>query len=263
MGKVATIDDWDSNAYDVGSYMQNYCVNQILSDCIFDDDIDILDLGCGDGKNTTNILNYVPTATILGIDHSPQMVASAQANYSKGSISFKQKDITHLDFNEKFDLVVSFFCLDWIKDQLALQQKIYRALKPRGQSLFVISTGKDDVAKIVETVASSDKWGPYLKGYTIPAGLHEPKDYRTFMQQAGHIIDGLDVIQIPVELPNISVFHKFISALPLFGDVLTEKQNNEIATDITKAFKNLCVTKYDSKLICIGEMIVVKAHRAP
>lgn len=261
MKKTATIDNWDSEAYNVGSYMQNYCVNKILAEQTFGDNLHILDLGCGDGKSTANILQYAPTAKILGIDRSPQMIASAQAKYSSDAISFKQQDITHLDFQEEFDFVVSFFCLDWIKDQLSLQRKIYQALKPQGRALFVISTGKDDVAKIVETVAESDKWTPYLKNHIIPAGLHDTQDYRHYIQQAGFTIDAFDVIQIPVELPNIDMFHQFIAALPLFGDVLTKKQNEEIVMDITTEFQKHCEEKYKDNIICNGEMIVVKAHR--
>lgn len=261
MGKLPTIENWDSKAYDVGSYMQNYCANQILSDQTFENNLRILDLGCGDGKNTANIINYALSATILGIDRSPEMIESAREKYSSDAISFEQQDIIYLNVKGQFDMVVSFFCLDWIKDQETLQRKIYQALKPQGQALLVISTGKDEVAQIVERVASSDKWISLLKNYNIPAGLHDAEDYRRYMLQAGFFIDDFDVIKIPVELPNIDLFYQFITALPLFGNVLTKKQNDEISRDITDVFLAHCNKKYKEKLICLGEMIVIKAHK--
>jgi len=262
MEKLVAIENWDAKAYDVGSYMQNYCAAQILAEQTFENNLRILDLGCGDGKNTANILNYAALATILGIDRSPEMITSASAKYSNDAISFEQQDITCLNVKEQFDLVVSFFCLDWIKDQETLQRKIHQALKPQGQALLVISTGKDEVAQIVEKVASSDKWISCLKNHSIPAGLHDAEDYRKSMLQAGFFIDEFDVVKIPVELPNIDLFFQFINALPLFGDVLTKKQNDEISRDIANAFQAHCETKYKGKLICLGEMIVIKAHRA-
>ena len=259
---MATVDNWDSNAYDMGSHMQNFCANKILAEYAFGDNLNILDLGCGDGKNTANILNYAPTATILGIDRSPQMITSAKAKYATAFLSFEQKDITHLDIHKKFDLVVTFFCLDWIKDQLSLQQKIYQSLKPKGRTLYVISTGKDDVAKIVEAVAKGEKWALILKDHSIPAGLHKAEDYRSFMEQAGLTISAFDVIHIPVELPHVDLFYQFIAALPLFADILTAEKNDEIARDITIAFQKHCEEKYQGKLICVGEMIIAKAYRA-
>lgn len=261
MVKVATTDNWDSNAYNIGSYMQNYCVDKILNEYIFDDHLQILDLGCGDGKSTNNILTYAPTAKILGIDCSPEMITSAKKNYSSNSIFFKEQDITGLDIRGAFNLVVSFFCLDWIKDQDSLQQRIHRALKSYGKILYIISTGNDDVAKIVENVAKSAKWASYLDNHLIPAGLHHTEDYRKFIQQAGFTLDSFEVRQIPVELPDIDSFYQFIIALPLFGDVLTKTQNDDIAKDITAAFQNHCDKKYKGKLMCVGEMILVQAHK--
>ena len=148
-----------------------------------------------------------------------------------------------------------------IKDQESLQQRIYRALKAYGKILYIISTGNDDVAKIVENIAKNSKWASYLANHKIPAGLHHTEDYRKFIQQAGFTVDSLEVRQIPVELPNIDSFYQFIAALPLFGDVLTQKQNDEIAKDITDAFQKHCEKKYDGKLICVGEMIVAQANK--
>ncbi len=232
MKKVATLENWDSEAYNVGSYMQNYCVNKILADQNFKANLRILDLGCGDGKSTANILNYAPSATVLGIDRSPEMISSANKNYASDLITFEQQDITHLTVKAPFDQIVSFFCLDWIKDQATLQKHIYQALKPGGQVLFVISTGKDDIAKIVEQIKASDKWRAILDDYPIPAGLHKAQDYKQFMSNAGFTIGYFEVVEIPVELPSINLFHQFISGLPLFGDVLTKEQNEAINTDI-------------------------------
>lgn len=262
MRKIATTKNWDSNAYNIGSYMQNYCVDKILNEYTFDEHLQLLDLGCGDGKSTHNILTYAPTAKILGVDRSPDMIRSAKKNYSSNSISFMEKDITCLDSHEAFNLVVSFFCLDWIKDQESLQQRIYRALKPYGKILYIISTGSDDVAKIVENVAKSPKWASYLDNHEIPAGLHCNEDYRKFIQQAGFTLDSFEVKQIPVELPDLDSFYQFIIALPLFGDVLTQAQNEDIAKDITEAFQNHCDKNYKGKLICIGEMLIVQAMKS-
>ncbi len=255
------IDAWDSDAYEAGSYMQGIVVDRVLSQHQFEKHTHILDLGCGDGKNTIKIAKQVAPGNVLGVDSSIRQIESAKTRYAdQKNLSFIHGDIATLDYNEKFDFIVSFFCLDWIKDQLALQMRIRRAFKSNGKLLYVISTGKDECAEIVEKVAQSDKWKKFLEGYDIPAGLHPIENYRNSLQQASFIIDYFEVMQIPVELPNIDMFKKFITALPLFGQQLTEVQTVEIIDDITQEFQIHCDLKYDGKLICSGEILVIKAH---
>lgn len=258
---MVKIDAWDSDAYEVGSYMQGIVVDRILSQHQFENYTQILDLGCGDGKNTIKIAKQFAPGNILGVDSSISQIESAKIKYaSQKNLSFIHGDITILDYNEKFDFIVSFFCLDWIKNQLALQKRIRRALKVNGKLLYIISTGKDECAEIVEKVVRSDKWKKFLERYDIPAGLHPIENYRHSLQQASFIIDYFEVMQIPVELPKIDMFKKFITALPLFGQQLTAVQTAEIIDDITQEFQTHCNLQYDGKLICSGEMLVIKAH---
>lgn len=262
MTDLARLDDWDAEAYNVGSYLQNFCVNKILSEYVFRENIHLADLGCGDGESTANILNYAPRATVLGLDCSSKMISSAQANYTRQFLSFRKEDITRLNYLEEFDLITSFFCLDWIQDQKSLQQKIYRALKSQGQVLFVISTGEDNISRIVEDVKNNSKWKPLLNDHVTPVGLHNLKSYQKAMEQAGFTLCTFEIKRIPVELPAIHLFYQFIFALPLFGDVLSADENQQIIKDITAEFQVYCDRVHRGKLICDGEMIIVKATKA-
>jgi len=259
--RVATLDDWDSDAYDVGSYMQNLCANQVLDKVIFSPNSYILDLGCGNGRSTADLLKYADGAKILGVDISPRMVASANERFSNESLKFEELNVTTLNEHSVFDFVVSFFCLDWIEDQFSMNKRIFQALKPGGRALLVVSTGNDPIAKVVETTAASEKWATVLGGHKLPAALHETNIYKEAASDAGFVLEKFEAIQIPLELPDISAINRFVSALPLFTDVLTPVQNTEIVSDITNSFEAYCDSHYGGKVVCLGEMIVIELHK--
>lgn len=83
----------------------------------------IVDIGCGDGSVTTEILkNYMPIhyKKLVGCDISEKMVHFANENYGNERTSFIVLDIEkylpeHL--RVQFDHVFSFYALHWIKRQ--------------------------------------------------------------------------------------------------------------------------------------------------
>lgn len=261
MSEITTLENWSGAAYSIGSDMQYTCAKWLLSKQTFTDKKNILDLGCGNGR-TTNYLKFLfPKANILGIDRSQEMIQSAFDSFFDKSIVFQKLGLEDLAIKDQFDLVTSFFFLDWIEDQLNVQNRIFNSLKPEGEAFFVISTGNDEVAKTVNKMISSKKWALTLAGYKVPAGLHQPQDYKKYMVISGFEILQYEVKKIPVELDSIDEFHRFISALPLFGSQLSSNQTNQISSDITDSYLQYCNQKFNGRIICEGEIILVRARR--
>ena len=106
----------------------------------------ILDIGCGDGKNTLKIAKNLTTGSILGIDKEVSMtefaceLLSKQESLLADKVSFKTIDA--LDFIDvpKYDLVVSFSVLHWIKEQKNLFAIIKNCLKKEGKFYCIFST---------------------------------------------------------------------------------------------------------------------------
>jgi SAM-dependent methyltransferase len=94
----------------------------------------ILDLGCGDGQLTERIA--ATGASVLGIDASPQMVASARAR----GIAAEEGSAESLPCPDAaFDAVFSNAVLHWVRDQDAMLAQIRRVLRPGGR--FVAEMG--------------------------------------------------------------------------------------------------------------------------
>lgn len=104
----------------------------------------ILDLGCGTGHLTAQIAGA--GADVIGIDHSPEMVAQARAAYPE--FRFQQADAADFTFDTPFDAVFSNATLHWIPAQEAVIACVWRALKPGGR--FVVEFGgKGNVATLI------------------------------------------------------------------------------------------------------------------
>src|SRR5580704_671084 len=86
----------------------------------------ILDVGCGTGQLTADITQF--GAEVVGIDSSPEMIATAQKNFPQ--VRFEVADATALTYADEFDVVISNAALHWVRDQPAAIASIARALKP-------------------------------------------------------------------------------------------------------------------------------------
>ena len=94
-----------------------------------------LDLGCGTGQLTHDIA--ASGASVLGIDHSPTMVAKARANYP--ALRFEEADASDYHPDERFDAVFSNAALHWIGKPRATAACIHHALRSGGR--FVAEFG--------------------------------------------------------------------------------------------------------------------------
>ena len=102
-------------------------------------------------------------------------------------MSFDRADAQKLDYNSEFDLVVSFACMHWIKDHIAVLRGIKQSLKPAGKMVIQCSgrgTG-DDIFTLTGEVIRGDKWSRYFKGYSNPHGIYGADDYHAWLRQIG------------------------------------------------------------------------------
>jgi trans-aconitate methyltransferase len=104
----------------------------------------ILDLGCGTGHLTAELVRR--GATVIGIDHSLDMVAQARANYP--SLTFQQADARDFAFDAPFDAVFSNAALHWVPEAERVIASVRRALKP-GSRFVAEFGGKGNVLAIV------------------------------------------------------------------------------------------------------------------
>ena len=104
----------------------------------------ILDLGCGTGKNLCALAKAFPQAQITGVDLSAAMLAQAGRNLvqkldpdARARISLRNTDIAQMP-GMQYDLIVCSYMLSMTGNQLAQTlQKLQKLLTPTGRLAIV------------------------------------------------------------------------------------------------------------------------------
>ena len=153
----------------------------------------ILDLGCGDGTLTKQLIER--GATVVGVDASPEMVAAARA----AGIDAHVADATALTFTREFDAVFSNAVLHWVKDAGAAIDGIARALVPGGRFVAEFG-GHTNVAGISTAIrAVLDRRGvPYVWPWHYPTA----DEYANLLRARGFDVTRAALVPRPTPLPT-------------------------------------------------------------
>ncbi|KAB2952121.1 malonyl-ACP O-methyltransferase BioC [Heliorestis acidaminivorans] len=91
--------------------------------------LNILDIGCGTGYLTEQLLELYPQAQITALDIAPGMIEYAQQKLPNENIEFLCADIEEVALNKKFDLIISNATFQWFNQLEATLRKLDSLLK--------------------------------------------------------------------------------------------------------------------------------------
>ena len=155
----------------------------------------ILDIGCGDGTLTQEIVER--GASVVGIDNSVSMVGAAKA---KG-LDARLMDAAQLKFGEAFDAAFSNATLHWVLDKERAARAIWFALKPG--SRFAGEMGGDgNLARLREALDQelvARGYGPPTYAANWYPGVEE---FTAIYEQAGFRDIEARLIERPTELEH-------------------------------------------------------------
>ncbi|MEG1641923.1 MAG: methyltransferase domain-containing protein [Synergistaceae bacterium] len=133
--------NWSSEDYDTkADYL--YELGRPVIELLNPKDGDkVLDLGCGNGKLTKQLLDM--GCKVTGIDSDPIMVTAAKIL----GVDARLDNAEHLQIDEKFDAVMSNGALHWMSDQYGVVRSAWRVLKPGGR--FAAECGGEGCVRII------------------------------------------------------------------------------------------------------------------
>jgi trans-aconitate methyltransferase len=155
----------------------------------------ILDLGCGDGRLTKELVDA--GCEVVGVDASENQVAAAR----EIGIDARVMSGEDLLFENEFDGVFSNAALHWMKQPARVLAGVHRALKPGGR--FVGEFGaQGNVAAVRAALRSALErrgigYAP-LDPWYFPSG----DEYRDALRQAGLEVSALETFERPTTLPG-------------------------------------------------------------
>lgn len=184
---------WVSDTYvNVPVAARDFAVEMLQKE-IFSYPKAILDIGCGEGKTTGEMARLFPDAEITGVDSSDSMIDFANAHYADNvKLRFALMDAADLIFPNtiQFDLITSFFCLQWINDKKSVLSCVKKLLGKRGAFIAIIPIRHPLIhQRIPMAMITSKYWAPYFQDYVDPIATYDDVAYEQYAKQCGLAID--------------------------------------------------------------------------
>ncbi len=191
---------WNAKDYKAHSSAQQQWARELILKLNLKGNEKVLDIGCGDGKNTAEIASKLPDGSIIGIDISKEMIDLANESFPQKTyknLSFNLCDAKKLNFEENFDSIISSATLHWIKNHLPVLIGIKRALKKNGKVLLQMG-GKGnagEVVKAVDLIKAKPKWREYFNNFKFPYSFFGPDKYKNLLDDVGLTVNYVKLIK--------------------------------------------------------------------
>lgn len=237
--------NWDAEVYRKSSGSQREWAQEVIKKLKLKGDERVLDIGCGDGRNTVEISSRLSTGSILGIDSSDEMIKFAKKNFPQEkypNLDFKVLDFRDLNFTDEFNVIFSNAALHWVKDQLPILKSIKKSLKHDGYML--IQQGGPGNGKAIldeaDELIKEEKWKPYFKDFEFPYGFYTPDIYREWLKKA-------DLKPIRVELLLRVMAYEDLEGLKGFIRSVWQPYTEKVPENLREEFINEIATRYLEK----------------
>lgn len=160
----------------------------------------VADLGCGPGNLTEAMAGRWPSADVLGVDNSPEMIAAAQAGPGRHArVSFELGDVREWAPRRPVDVIVSNAVLQWVPDHLAVVARWPGMLAPGGWLAFQLPGNFDQPTHaILLDLARSDRWRPHLADLKLNRQARDPREYLDLLAGAGCAVDAWETTYLHV-----------------------------------------------------------------
>jgi len=155
----------------------------------------ILDLGCGDGALTAEIV--ARGAQVIGVDASAEQIAAARAL----GLGARVMDGEKLTFDSAFDGVLSNAALHWMKHPDAVIDGVWRALKPGGRFVAEMG-GAGNVATVHEVLIAGLTRRGIDAAAADPWYFPTPEAYRAKLEARGFAVASIALIPRPTPIPG-------------------------------------------------------------
>ena len=189
----------------------------------------ILDLGCGDGALTQELVTI--GVDVHGVDSSPSMIKAAR---SRG-LSSEVLSGENLTFHNEFDAVFSNAALHWMTDSIAVIKGVHKALKNGGRFVGEFG-GEGNVRALVNAMEMIFTSNPEFGEFKNPWFFPNAERYKAQLEDSGFQVSYIELIARPTPLDSgvmewLKIFSNGITA------GLNAEQREKFLTEVEELVK--------------------------
>ncbi|KTC66508.1 Putative methyltransferase (plasmid) [Legionella adelaidensis] len=239
--------EWPAKEYEIGSYIQAAGATAFLPKLHLQKTDAVLDVGCGNGAFTRRILEQVPHGSVMGIDTSENMLALAKKVIKDfPNFSVKKENVLTMRFENVFDKVVSFWCLQWAPDIHLAFQNIFNALKKGGQVFTLFPAGDDPFIMAYYALRDSGKFS-CLKNFKAPVDYSRLANLAEKLKNIPNKKYEVTKESVSLTLPNLNTFRKFVYGISFYQGQVAEFEVRRLNEEMINWYENQCVEKWNGK----------------
>ena len=158
----------------------------------------ILDIGCGTGQLAKEISDEYPFVDYLGIDVTKNMISLAKKSNDGKKVRFINKSVDDFICDERFDIIICTHAFPYFPNKEKAMSKMYKLCKEGGKVIIVSSSTnnlKDLLANLI------------VKTKTGRAKYLSVKQMKHLLSCAGFTVKSVDVIRERAYMPTIALFY--------------------------------------------------------
>lgn len=238
---------WDKTYHEQSSFQFEAGKKAIDSLNLLGNEV-ILDVGCGTGRTTHYCASKLSSGNVWGIDASQSMIDFAKQLYAEHSfLTFEHLNATEMAYDQKFDVVYSLFCLQWIKDQQLVLESIVRSLKRDGRGLLYITCENDLVRRWNKAVEKIKNQEDILNQKRAQyAFFQTPETWITWLENTGATILDYEIIERTKMFNTQHDLKAFLLALNIEPEMSITEREHFLDLVIDELYADYQLTKEDS-----------------
>lgn len=211
--------------------------------------MNILDLGCGPGNSTRVLIDRFPCARVIGADNSREMLARAKEALPDTGFVYLDAGGDLSGIGEKFDIVFSNACLQWLPDHARLLPRLVSLLRPGGTfAVQIPMQSEHPVHIILSRLTASDKW----KGRFAPR-RHNVLTTEQYFDVLSGISDRFEIWETVYchRMPDIDSIIEWYRGTGLrpYLEQLTEDDTRKFTGDIQSELKKEYGTRANGEIL--------------
>ena len=158
----------------------------------------VVDLGCGPGNLTTLLTERWPDASVLGLDPSPEMIATARA--VDPTVTWQVGDLRDwaAAAGDPVDVLVSNATLQWLPDHLDLLGALVARVRSGGWLAFQVPGNFGEPSHTIRTeLAAETPYAAHTQDVAVPSS-HDPAVYLERLTALGCDVDAWETTYLHV-----------------------------------------------------------------
>jgi len=161
-------------------------------------ELKILDIGCGTGQLIKEISDHYNKVNYLGIDVAENMIEVAKKNNKGKNVKFKTSSIESFESNEKYDIIICTHAFPYFPNKQEMIKKMAGLCNKKGQ-IIIVNSSTNSLKDLIINF--------FLKATTSKAKYLSIEEMKKLFNIAKLKVNDIRIIRERKYMPTIALFH--------------------------------------------------------